>query len=103
MVSVALQLWAGETQLIFSSHEDFLEHTLNLCLQQIKAIVLIHSYHPLWKFDSKKHIYTDPTTEQHVSAGEWSISLKCFIWNDIMHNIQNYALDLKKRQLTSWI
>lgn len=75
MVSVAFQLWAGETQLIFSSHEDFLEHSLNLCLQQIKAIVLIHSYHPLWKFDSKKHIYTDPTTEhkQHVSAGKWSI------------------------------
>lgn len=54
MVSVAFQLWAGETQLIFSSHEHFLEHTLNLCLQQIKAMALIHTYHPLWKWDSKK-------------------------------------------------
>lgn len=62
-------------------------NTLNLCLQQIKAIVLIHTYHPLWKFESKKtHLYWSHNRTQTTCFSFW-----VKYWAEVFHLERHYA------------
>lgn len=55
LVNVAFQQhYPGRRELIFPAHPLFPAHTLTLFLQQIKTLLLIYSYHPLWRLRTRR-------------------------------------------------